>query len=75
MIEVFRTNVNNKSEAKNVMNELVKTIPDSIVSFDLEDCDRVLRVESRKQRFDKRQVMEMVRKNGFLCQVLNDEIK
>lgn len=46
MIEVFKTNVQDISTAKKVEQALTKALGYSIVSFDLEDCDSILRIEA-----------------------------
>jgi hypothetical protein len=43
--------------------------PDSKINFDLDDCDKVLRVEGRN--FATEQVMHLVQENGFKCAVLD----
>jgi hypothetical protein len=72
MIEVFKTNIAKKQEAGIIENELLKILPGAGINFDLEDCDRVLRVESAHQNFDARHVIALVAKMGFECQVLTD---
>ena len=46
MIEVFKTNVRDVSTAKRAEHVLAKSLGYTQVSFDLEDCDRVLRIEA-----------------------------
>lgn len=46
MIEVFKTNVQNLSTAKTVEQALTTGLGYTKVSFDLEDCDRILRIEA-----------------------------
>jgi len=72
MIEVFKTNIIKKREARLILKQLLNMLPGAAVNFDLEDCDRVLRVESRSQNFDIRQVCGAVTKMGFDCHVLTD---
>lgn len=45
-MEVLRTNVQKNNEAKQIIQDLLKHFPDSKINFDLEDCDKILRVES-----------------------------
>ncbi len=45
MIEVFKTNVDNAPEADKVLRLLAHEFPDFKVNFDLEDCDKILRVK------------------------------
>ena len=46
MIEIFKTNVSNKKLAGRVLKALRTRLPAYAFNFDLEDCDRILRVQS-----------------------------
>jgi hypothetical protein len=69
MIEVFKTNVQEFSEAQKLVALLRKHFPNSKINFDLDDCDKVLRVEGNNLRIEK--VMTLVTEKGFLCTVLD----
>ena len=47
MIEIFKTNVSNKRLAGRVLKALHRQLPAYAFNFDLEDCDRILRVQTR----------------------------
>jgi hypothetical protein len=47
MVEIFKTNVKNKRLADKVLKTLHTNLPDHLFNFDLEDCDRILRAQSR----------------------------
>jgi len=44
MVEIFKTNVEEAQTAKKVIDLLLQHFPGSTVTFDLEDCDKVLRI-------------------------------
>ena len=69
MVEVFKTNVQEFSEAQKLVALLRRHFPDSKINFDLDDCDKVLRVEGNNLRIEK--VMTLVMEKGFLCKVLD----
>ena len=69
MIEVFKTNVQEFSEAQKLVALLHRHFPNSKINFDLDDCDKVLRVEGNNLRIEK--VMTLVKQKGFLCAVLD----
>jgi hypothetical protein len=69
MVEVFKTNVQEFSEAQKLVALLRRHFPDSKVNFDLDDCDKVLRIEGSSLRIEK--VMTLVMEKGFLCAVLD----
>ncbi len=47
MVEIFKTNVKNKKLAEKVLKILHANLPGYLFNFDLEDCDRILRAQSR----------------------------
>lgn len=47
MIEVFKTNVNKPAQAEQLVQLIQQTFAGYNANFDLEDCDRILRIKSR----------------------------
>ncbi|HEY2580264.1 MAG TPA: methyltransferase type 11 [Mucilaginibacter sp.] len=47
MVEIFKTNVNSRKLADKVLKTLRTNLPAYLFNFDLEDCDCILRVESK----------------------------
>lgn len=70
MIEVFTTNVDNKKDARLIISLINQMIPDSYANFDLDDCDRILRVEEKIKIFDVRGIIALLEKKGFQCSIL-----
>ncbi|GAB2801744.1 hypothetical protein GCM10027275_54850 [Rhabdobacter roseus] len=68
MVEVFKTNVRQRRQAARILTVLTRQFPGYQLHFDLEDCDRILRVEG--QEVPPEPIMELVRQKGYLCQVL-----
>jgi len=68
MVEVFKTNVRGKRQARALLDVLSERFPLFMINFDLEDCDKILRVEGEGIRQDK--ITELVTRNGYLCDVL-----
>ena len=46
IVEIFKTNVSNQQLANKIIMDLNQLFPDYNINFDLEDCDKVLRVKS-----------------------------
>jgi hypothetical protein len=46
MVEVFRTNVTDTVLADKILLDLKQKFQFSMISFDLEDCDKILRLEA-----------------------------
>ena len=68
MIEVFKTNIEELSQATKLINMLINHFPDTKINVDLHDCDKVLRIEGRN--FITARVITLVRENGFVCNML-----
>ncbi len=68
MVEVFKTNVPHIIAADKLSSELLTHIPNSRISFDLEDCDRILRIENT--HVNSLLVVSTLHKRGFSCEVL-----
>ncbi len=65
MVEVFKTNVNDPLHALWILNVLSYELPGARINFDLQDCDRILRVEGRDLRPEL--IMALLGKEGFDC--------
>lgn len=70
MVEVFKTNVKSEQSAQRVISKLSKTHPEAKISFDLEDCDNILRVAFHSKKADIKRLKEIVASLGFSIQVL-----
>jgi len=68
MVEVFKTNVEETSEANKLVALLLQHFPGSKINFDLHDCDKILRVEGKDFMTEK--LVMLVHENGFTCKVL-----
>lgn len=68
-IEIYKTNVNELSSAMVILEEIKNTHPNSDPSFDLEDCDNVLRIEDASG-VDKSVIEEILQNHGFRLDTL-----
>lgn len=46
MVEIFKTNVESLSRANIIVSKLLKQFPTYRINFDLNDCDKILRIET-----------------------------
>ncbi|RYY61185.1 MAG: hypothetical protein EOO05_07290 [Chitinophagaceae bacterium] len=69
MIEVFQTNVEKEFQARIIIAFLLQQFPGSRINFDLDDCDRILRIEG--QRVCPVRVVDLMRDKGFQCAALD----
>lgn len=72
MVEVFKTNVNDPDQADFLIEEIHKTFRHYAANFDLEDCDRILRVASAALVHPPA-VVDLLRQFGFEAEVLPDD--
>jgi hypothetical protein len=68
MVEVFKTNVQHNSHAASLLSILSEQFPLFKINFDLEDCDRILRVEG--ENVSPVQIIELLNSSGHKCEVL-----
>lgn len=68
MIEVFKTNVQEESQCKIIIEKLLEHFPNSSISFDLDDCDKILRIHSPS--ISNRKIIDVLNFHGYSCEVL-----
>lgn len=69
MVEVFKTNVMQRRQAKALLVILETQFPWFRINFDLEDCDKILRVEGKDIQHEK--IIALVTGNGYQCEILD----
>jgi hypothetical protein len=73
MIEVFKTNLNDTTHANDVLHKIHVTFPEYQANFDLEDCDRILRVRNLSGDVDSYFVICMLNRLGWNAEILSDD--
>jgi hypothetical protein len=68
MVEIFKTNVQKKTQSKMLLYVLSEAFPSFKINFDLSDCDKVLRVEG--DNMEASSIMVLVKEHGFQCDLL-----
>lgn len=63
MVNVFKTNVQSAVAAGNIMNDLLQIYPYLRITFDLEDEDKIMRVEGIFFKADD--VISCLKENGY----------
>jgi len=69
MVEIFKTNVDDHSQAQQVIALLKHHFPAFFINFDLHDCDKILRVKGESIPINE--IEGLVSANGFQCRVLD----
>jgi hypothetical protein len=68
IVEVFKTNVTQVEPSEILIRQLLNHFPESRINFDLEDCDKILRVEAKAVIPEK--IVEVLNANGYSCEIL-----
>lgn len=73
MVEVFKTDVRDPDLASLLVGQIHQTFAAYSANFDLEDCDRILRVECRAGKIQPSAVIDLLAAFGFTACVLPDD--
>jgi hypothetical protein len=68
MIEVFKTDVSETGKETLLQTILPKHFPGKKINFDLDDCDRILRMEG--EQIINHHVIKILNQHGYYCEVL-----
>ena len=68
MIYVFKTSVKTKKQVKKIKPHLDKILPKAKWNFDLDDCDKILRIDSEKNIVCK--ITDLLNIHRFYCEEL-----
>jgi tRNA G26 N,N-dimethylase Trm1 len=68
-VEIFKTNIESRTQANKVLQLLKQQAPELSCNFDLDDCDRILRVKAEK--ICLKQIIQILEENGFDCEYLD----
>jgi hypothetical protein len=67
-VQVFKTSVEEKISANKLQTQLMNYFPHCKITFDLEDCDRILRMQGAGISPSK--VIELLKSNGYEAEIL-----
>jgi hypothetical protein len=68
MIYVFKTSVKSKRQAKQLKRHIDKILPNATWNFDLDDCDKILRIDSEENIILP--VINLLKNHDFDCEEL-----
>lgn len=72
MIEVFKTDVTDREKAKQLIEEIHKTFEGYKANFDLDDCDKILRIVSSAGNIEQDCFIDWLKKLGCNAEILPD---
>lgn len=74
MIEVFATNISQRKDADVILAKIHSAFPGYQANFDLEDCDRILRIHSSETLICPTTITSLIKQLGYEASVLPDAI-
>ena len=74
MVEVFRTNVSNREEANKLITQIQNQHGEYQATFDLDDCDRILRIHCHASEVHSHHLIELLNANGYHAEILEDRL-
>lgn len=74
MVEVFRTTVTDHDLAARLVDQIQETFGSYSANFDLDDCDKVLRVANPSGRVESTLLIHFLRGEGIRAEILSDEV-
>jgi len=69
MVEVFKTDVYEQEISLAIVQTLLQHFPGNEINFDLEDCDRILRIEGENILCER--IKDVLHEAGYQCEVLD----
>jgi hypothetical protein len=67
-VEIFKTTLSDLSESDKIRKQLLTLYPTCQINFDLQDCDRILRMEGQ---FNNEIVIAILLSQGYQCEMLD----
>ncbi len=71
-VEIFKTDVSSKLIGEIIISKLNKSFPDYIMNFDLDDCDKILRVESTNESIDIHKILGLLEANKINIELITE---
>ncbi|MHA4808997.1 hypothetical protein ACX0G9_12865 [Flavitalea flava] len=72
IVKVFKTDVQDHQVAKHVILFLQQTFSHCRINFDLDDCDKILRIESLREPIEETRIQLLMAGYGHFCEPLQD---
>ncbi|HEY8934218.1 MAG TPA: hypothetical protein VIM65_03325 [Cyclobacteriaceae bacterium] len=73
MIEVFKTDITDSIQAKVLADHIHNLFKEYTVNFDLDDCDRIMRVVSTSPVVQVDILIDLLKGFGYHAEVLQDD--
>lgn len=75
MVEVFKTNVKDFEQAEWLLDAIHGSFNNCRANFDLDDCDKILRIESSNGYIESNSIIYFLEEYGCKAQILEDIVR
>lgn len=65
IVEIFKTDIQKEADKNYILAIMQNLFPDYKINFDLEDCDKILRIEAVV--IDSKKIIERINNLGHIC--------
>jgi hypothetical protein len=72
VVEVFKTNVNTRKYANRLIKQIHKTFTAYTANFDLDDCDKILRIQCTHEVIRSKALIIFLKDFGCHAEILSD---
>jgi len=72
IVKVFKTDVQDQLVAGHIILFLQQIFSHCRINFDLDDCDKILRIESQQGSIEEAEVQLLIARCGHHCEPLQD---
>ena len=70
IVQIFKTDVQDQLVARHIILSLQQMFSHCRINFDLDDCDRILRVENQQGKIEEAEIQLMMAQCGYNCEPL-----
>ena len=74
MVEIFKTNVEDRAQARDLVRKIHRKFAAYSANFDLEDCDKILRVKSATGPVQPVPLIRFLQELGTRAEVLEENV-
>lgn len=72
MVEILKTNVQAPEDAQILLKSIHDQFKNYQCNFDLEDCDKILRIETEGELIDTDLLIKVLNKQGYVGEIFED---
>lgn len=65
IVEIFKTDIQKEADKNYILAIIQNLFPDYKINFDLEDCDKILRIEANV--IDSKKIIAYINSLGHIC--------